>query len=351
VVLRDESGRVLVVRKRGTHRYMLPGGKIEAGESAAQTAVRELREEVGAQLDIARLVSLGEWTAPAANEPDHLVHGHVFEHPIVTGLGPRAEIEDMQWLAPAEMGGRDDLAPLLVTRVLPVLLAGPEPSSLGTMSTSDPVPVDPVADALRMRASDADREKVAAILRDAYAEGRLTRDEYDERLTACFSAATYGDLVPVLAHLPVPPGTIAIPTPASAPDAKGTTTPVLSFGSSTSSDTAGIAIFGAMSRKGAWVVPEQFNATCIFGGGELDFTEAQLTSRETVINGVCLFGGLEITVPEGIAIRNEAVGIFGGVELPPVIPLPADAPVLIIKGAAIFGGIEVKRPKPPKTRR
>ena len=100
---------------------MLPGGKIEPGETAAQAAVRELLEEVGAELDPASLGLLGEWTAPAANEPDHLVHGHVFEHPFVPQLSVRAEIEELLWLHPSEMPSRHDLAPLLVTRVLPAL--------------------------------------------------------------------------------------------------------------------------------------------------------------------------------------------------------------------------------------
>jgi hypothetical protein len=121
VVIRDAQGRVLVVRKAGTSRFMLPGGKIESGESPAQAAVRELREEVGAELDAAALVLLGEWTAPAANEPGHLVHGHIFEHPFVPHLRVRAEIEELLWLHPSDMRSRDDLAPLLVTRVLPVL--------------------------------------------------------------------------------------------------------------------------------------------------------------------------------------------------------------------------------------
>ncbi|MCX6434158.1 MAG: NUDIX domain-containing protein [Actinobacteria bacterium] len=121
VVLRDADGRILVVRKRGTSRYMLPGGKIEAGETPAQAAVRELLEEVGASLDPDQLVFLGDWTAPAANEPDHSVHGHIFEHPWIEGLSVRAEIEDLLWLHPDEMVQRDDLAPLLVTCVLPAL--------------------------------------------------------------------------------------------------------------------------------------------------------------------------------------------------------------------------------------
>lgn len=123
VVLRDGDGRVLVVRKRGTSRYMLPGGKIEPGETPAAAAVRELHEEVGADLDVGDLVPLGVWTAPAANEPGHTVRGHVFEHPWVSGLSVRAEIDDLMWLHPTEMGARSDLAPLLVTCVLPALLS------------------------------------------------------------------------------------------------------------------------------------------------------------------------------------------------------------------------------------
>jgi len=128
VVLRDADGRILVVRKRGTSRYMLPGGKIEQGESPAQAAVRELHEEVGAELAPESLTFLGEWSAPAANEAGLTVHGHIFEHPWLDGLAVRAEIEDLLWLHPDEMAQRDDLAPLLVTRVLPALTEKPSAS-------------------------------------------------------------------------------------------------------------------------------------------------------------------------------------------------------------------------------
>ena len=56
----------------------------------------------------------------------------------------------------------------------------------------------------RFRTSDADRDRVAALLRDHFAEGRLTRQELDERLTAALSATTFGDLRRVLADLPGP---------------------------------------------------------------------------------------------------------------------------------------------------
>jgi hypothetical protein len=210
---------------------------------------------------------------------------------------------------------------------------------------------DPVSEALRMRASDADREKVAGILRDAYVEGRLTPIEHEERLAEAYRATTYGDLAPVLRDLPVPPGTLAVPTNQGV---QLTPPPVRSgTGLGIHPELAGqgdgslVAIFGAFERKGAWTVPPEITATCIFGGGEIDLTEAVLTSQVTVITAAAIFGGLEITVPYGIAIRNESVGIFGGVELPADSALEG-APLVVIKGAAVFGGIEVRRPKAPK---
>jgi hypothetical protein len=68
----------------------------------------------------------------------------------------------------------------------------------------------------RMRVSDADREAVTARLRDHYAEGRLTPDELDERVSAALSAKTFGDLRSLTTDLPgpvpVPPRTAARPS-------------------------------------------------------------------------------------------------------------------------------------------
>lgn len=219
------------------------------------------------------------------------------------------------------------------------------------MTVEPPPPPDPLGDAMRMRTSDADRERVAGILRDAYAEGRLTAVEHEERLSETYRATTYGELIPVLRDLPVPPGALAVPAPAGFEVARPSADTGLTIhpGRSGEGDPTAVAIFGQFARKGHWTVPADMSATCIFGGGELDYTEAAFTSPETVLTAVCVFGGLEVTVPDGMAVRNEAVGIFGGVELPSDAVIPG-APVLVIKGAAIFGGIEVRRPKRGKRR-
>ena len=123
VVLRDDQGRVLTVRKRGTSRFMFPGGKREPGESFEQAAVREAAEEVGIVLDPEQLVPLGTFTTAAANEDGHQVQAWVFEHPRVQADAPGAEIEELRWQDPA-LPYPADLAPLLAEAVFPALHRG-----------------------------------------------------------------------------------------------------------------------------------------------------------------------------------------------------------------------------------
>ena len=105
VALLDGDGRMLTVRKRGTTRFMNPGGKLEPGETPAQAAVRELHEELGVVLALDALVELGTWSAPAANEPGATVVAHAFRAPLPPDDAPEpaAEIDAMRWVRPADI--------------------------------------------------------------------------------------------------------------------------------------------------------------------------------------------------------------------------------------------------------
>lgn len=117
-VIRDDSGKLLLVRKRGTSVFMQAGGKIEPGEAPAVALARELREELGIVVDPAAAAHLGSFPAPAANEPDAHVEAELFELSIAGEPIPAAEIEEMIWLSPDLASGME-LAPLTADIVLP----------------------------------------------------------------------------------------------------------------------------------------------------------------------------------------------------------------------------------------
>src|SRR5687768_6215250 len=74
----DAQGQTLLVRKRGTLAFMLPGGKLTAEESAFEALERAVREELACGLDRAAGRSLGIFRAPAAHEPGFMVEAELF---------------------------------------------------------------------------------------------------------------------------------------------------------------------------------------------------------------------------------------------------------------------------------
>ncbi|KAA9085524.1 NUDIX domain-containing protein [Microbacterium radiodurans] len=119
-VVVDAAGRTLLVRKRGTERFMAPGGKPEPGESAAAALVRELHEELGANVDESALVYLGRFESDAANEPGFRVVAEAFALRLdPESVRAAAEIAEARWLTPAEAAGLP-LAPLSTEHLLPL---------------------------------------------------------------------------------------------------------------------------------------------------------------------------------------------------------------------------------------
>jgi len=109
-----------------------------------------------------------------------------------------------------------------------------------------------------------------------------------------------------------------------------------------------VAVFGGVTRKGRWRIRKHTQALAVFGGMDLDLREAIFEDPVVEISGFWCFGGLDIKVPAGMEVREQVVGIFGGTDIGDLGERQPGAPTLVIKGMALFGGVNVKGPKVPK---
>ncbi|WP_179229343.1 DUF1707 SHOCT-like domain-containing protein [Parenemella sanctibonifatiensis] len=218
--------------------------------------------------------------------------------------------------------------------------------------------VDPssAADRSRYRASDADRATITTILDEAYAEGRLDREEHSERTTQAMGARTIGDLIgltdDLIAHDPLAATYTGSPSqhlPAVRPSSAPATTagsdvaPMrVDHSAAGESNAPMIAVFGGNTRGGAWRVPEQSYSFTFAGGGEIDLTDAVLTADVVYINVFCMWGGLDIIVPPGVDFRNEAVVFMAGVETTKLQPPPSGRPLVVLRGFVFQAGVDVR---------
>lgn len=124
----DQHQRVLTVRKQGTERFMQPGGKPEPGETALQTALREVTEEIGLVLEAGQLTAMGTFRAAAANEEDSevvcenfLVSLSADAAEVLQRLQPAGEIDELRWIPLEQIRPGQELAPLLTHQVAPAV--------------------------------------------------------------------------------------------------------------------------------------------------------------------------------------------------------------------------------------
>ncbi|RZU17373.1 DUF1707 domain-containing protein [Streptomyces sp. BK239] len=193
------------------------------------------------------------------------------------------------------------------------------------------------AAAAELRASDADRDRIADILRDALAEGRLTADEHAERVEGVLGAKTVGELDVYIRDLPAAHQRHA-PPHASAPNR-----PPAGAIPADPDDNL-VAIFSANVRKGRWRAGRRIHAYAIFGSVEIDLSEALFEYRQVVIKAISVFGNVEVHVPENVSLRGTGGGVLGHFEVETLDSPEPDAPVVYVDGWAVLGNIE-GRPK------
>ncbi len=186
------------------------------------------------------------------------------------------------------------------------------------------------AEGLTERVADADRDRTVAQLREHVVEGRLTLDEFSERVGSAFEARTRADLLAVMADLP------EAPVPGDRlPEPRSTTT--------RKERRWHVAVMSGHSTKGRWRVSGKTNAVAVMGGCDMDLRRAEIEGPEIEITAVAFWGGVDIIVPEGFDVELRGFSFMGGRNLRlrdvPIIP---GSPRIVVRGFAVMGGIDVK---------
>jgi hypothetical protein len=185
------------------------------------------------------------------------------------------------------------------------------------------------ADDTPILASDAERDHTVARLREAVGDGRLTLEEFSERVGAAQLARTDRDLASLARDLPAAspaaPTQPASPTPAH---------PITEQHRAT---------FSHLTRQGPWSLPARSSWRSLFGTIDLDLREARLVDAETVLHIHNVFGTVTVVVPEGIEVVVQGGGLFASqkVQSPAQAPLPG-GPRLIIEVSGPGGTLHVR---------
>ena len=127
------------------------------------------------------------------------------------------------------------------------------------------------------------------MLGDALADGRLSHEEYSERMPLALAARTLGDLAVLTKDL-------------AAPEHQ----PVQLDGGQPVT-----ALFTTADRRGRWVVPGAVTCVAAFGEVVLDFTEAILQERHVVVTVYALFGKVRLIVPSGVEVVMSGNTVLG----------------------------------------
>jgi hypothetical protein len=171
-----------------------------------------------------------------------------------------------------------------------------------------------------LRASDADRERVVALLGEALADGRLTHVEHSDRIGLAYEARTLGELTGLTTDL--------IPDEAQ---------PIRV-------DCRSLSVaFGSVRRDGRWVVPVRLPVLALFGSVELDLREAILQRKHIVIDASVLVGSIKLLVPEGVQVTVTGRMMLGKRDLR-VQPAPG-GPVIEIAGTLVLTSVKAATPR------
>ncbi|WP_313676288.1 DUF1707 domain-containing protein [Mycolicibacterium sp.] len=175
-------------------------------------------------------------------------------------------------------------------------------------------------------ASDDDRIQVSQLLSEAAANGRLTLEQYEARLSRTYAATSYAQLERITSDLPE---ALEYRRRKSRP----------------APSTMLLAILSGFERRGRWNIPGRMTTFTLFGGGVVDLRYADFTSPNVQIHAYSIFGGQTILLPPEVNVDIKGHGVMGGFDHVVDGSGTPGAPTVTIKGFSLWGDVDIKRRK------
>jgi hypothetical protein len=188
---------------------------------------------------------------------------------------------------------------------------------------------EPAAD---VRASDAERDATVERLSAATGDGRLTLDEFSQRMERASSARTRAELDRLVADLPADAG-------AAGTSVAGTSV----AGPAPAGRSWHVSPVGGLRIGGPWRMDRHVIVISLVGGARLDLSQAELAAPEVTLTKVSLVGGVRVVVPDGIRVEVSGLSLIGGTRVERGPEPGPGAPTVHIRAFSLVGGVRVRR--------
>lgn len=174
-----------------------------------------------------------------------------------------------------------------------------------------------MSDLPEIRVADDDRERAVVELREHAVAGRLTLEEFSDRVDQAYSARTRGELDLVLRELPAAPLAPARPR------------------------RFGIAVMGGINWRGRLRLPERSTIVAIMGGANIDLRRAHIEATEVTMTAWAIMGGVNVTLPPNVEADIGGFSLMGGRNDMTRTP-PHPAALVRIRAYSLMGGVNVR---------
>ena len=180
-----------------------------------------------------------------------------------------------------------------------------------------------------VRASDAERDATVERLSQATGEGRLTLEEFSQRMERATTARTRAELDRLVTDLP----------------ASGAAAGAVTVGSS-AAPSWHVSPIGGLNVFGPWRMGRHVIVVTLAGGARLDLSQAELAAPEVTLTKVSLVGGVRVRVPSGIRVEASGLTLVGGTRVEGAPDPGPGAPTIHIRAFSLVGGIRIRRDGP-----